>query len=63
MAILLLLLPLSIVLVGLAIYWFMWAVENKQFEDIDKHSLHALAEDEQGQKRHQTKEPIDERTH
>ena len=49
MAILLLLLPLSIVLVGLAIYWFMWAVEHKQFEDIDKHSLHALAEDEQGQ--------------
>ena len=45
MAILLLLLPLSILLVGTAIYWFLWAVDNAQFENVDKEGVRALQDD------------------
>ena len=42
MEILLLLIPLSIVLVGTAIYWFVWAVDHRQFEDLDAKAIEAL---------------------
>lgn len=42
MEILLLLIPLSIVLVGTAIYWFLWAVKNEQFNELDRNATEAL---------------------
>ena len=45
MAILLLLLPLSVVLVGVAIYWFLWAVDHRQFDDIEQQAIRALVEE------------------
>lgn len=42
MQILLLLIPLSVVLVGTAIYWFVWAVDNDQMDDLDRYAVEAL---------------------
>lgn len=45
MSILLLLIPLSLVLLVAAIWAFVWAVRNDQFEDLDSPPLDILAED------------------
>ena len=42
MEILVLLIPLSIVLVGLAAWAFVWAVNNRQFDDLDKQAMDIL---------------------
>ncbi|MGI9325258.1 MAG: cbb3-type cytochrome oxidase assembly protein CcoS [Pseudomonadales bacterium] len=39
MEILGLLIPLSIVLVGLALWFFVWAADHEQFDDLDRHAL------------------------
>jgi cbb3-type cytochrome oxidase maturation protein len=48
MEILVLLIPLSIVLMGIAAAIFIWAVNNKQFEQLDRHGFDVL-EDESGE--------------
>ena len=45
MEILLLLIPLSIVLMAVAGATFLWAVNNDQFEDLDRHGFDILDED------------------
>ena len=45
MSILLLLIPLSLVLLVAAIWAFVWAVRNDQFEDLDSAPLDILSED------------------
>jgi len=45
MAILLVLIPISLMLVGVAIWAFMWAVRGGQFEDLDSASLDILQDD------------------
>lgn len=45
MTILLLLVPLSLVLLGVAIAAFVWAVRSGQFEDLDAPPLDVLRED------------------
>lgn len=45
MNILLLLVPLSLVLLGAAIWAFVWAVRGGQFDDLDTPALDILAED------------------
>jgi cbb3-type cytochrome oxidase maturation protein len=45
MTILLLLVPISIVLLGVAIGAFIWATRSGQFEDLDTPSLDILRED------------------
>jgi len=42
MNILLLLIPLSIVLVGASAWAFLWAVNHKQFEDLDAAALNII---------------------
>lgn len=42
MEILLLLIPLSLLLVGLAAAIFIWAVNNGQFEHLDQHGFDVL---------------------
>jgi cbb3-type cytochrome oxidase maturation protein len=44
--ILLLLVPISLVLLGVAIWAFVWAVRRGQFDDLDTPALDILAEDE-----------------
>ncbi|MFK7912642.1 MAG: cbb3-type cytochrome oxidase assembly protein CcoS [Pseudomonadales bacterium] len=39
MEVLALLIPLSIVLVGAALWFFIWATDNDQFEDLDHHAM------------------------
>lgn len=39
MAILLLLIPLSLVLLGIAGALFVWAVNNGQFEELERHGF------------------------
>jgi cbb3-type cytochrome oxidase maturation protein len=46
MRILLLLVPISLVLLGFAIWAFVWAVRRGQFDDLDTPALDILAEDE-----------------
>jgi len=50
MEILAVLIPLSIVLMGIAAAVFIWAVNNKQFEQLDRHGFDVL-DDESGERR------------
>ena len=45
MTILLLLVPISVVLLGIAIWAFVWAVRNGQFDDLDSAALDVLVDD------------------
>ena len=45
MEILLLLIPISIVLIGIAGVTFVWAVNNDQFEELDRHGFDILEDD------------------
>ena len=44
MAILLVLVPISLVLLGLAIWAFVWAVKGGQFDDLDAAAIDILAD-------------------
>ena len=46
MSSLFLLIPLSIVLISIAICVFIWAVRNRQFEDLDKEAHRILFDDD-----------------
>ena len=49
MSILLLLIPLSLVLLGVAVWAFVWAVRRGQFDDLDTPALDILSDrDERG---------------
>ena len=49
MEILLVLIPVSIVLIGVAATMFLWAVNHDQFEDLDQHALDIFDESNQDQ--------------
>ncbi|TWG86188.1 cbb3-type cytochrome oxidase maturation protein [Luteimonas sp. J16] len=46
MRILLMLVPISLVLLGLAIWAFVWAVRRGQFDDLDTPALDILTDDD-----------------
>lgn len=46
MIILLVLIPISVLLVALAVWAFFWAVDNGQFDDLDSPALEALRDDQ-----------------
>lgn len=48
MRILLLLVPISLVLLGVAVWAFVWAVRRGQFDDLDTPALDILREDRPG---------------
>ena len=48
MKIIYVLIPLSLMLLGLAVWAFFWAVRNDQFEDLDTPAMDILDDDEQG---------------
>ena len=45
MNILLLLIPLSLMLLGVAVYAFWWAVKRGQFDDLDTPAIDILRDD------------------
>lgn len=45
MEILVVLIPISILLIGIATVIFVWAVDNNQFEQLDKHGLDIFEEE------------------
>jgi len=45
MEMLFVLIPVSIVLIGIAGAIFLWAVNNNQFEQLDKHGFDILEDD------------------
>ena len=47
MSILLMLIPLSLVLLGVAVWAFAWAVRRGQFDDLDTPALDILRDEEQ----------------
>ena len=56
---LLLLIPLSLVLLVLAIWAFVWAVRRGQFDDLDTPALDILADDEDGRREAKPPAPRD----
>ena len=48
MKILFLLIPLSLVLLGIAVWAFFWAVGNGQFDDLDSPAYRILMDDDEG---------------
>ncbi len=45
MEILWMLIPISMLLIGIAVALFLWAVNNDQFEQLDTHGFDILDED------------------
>lgn len=39
------LIPITLILLAIAIYFFFWAVDNDQFDDVDSPSKHILLDD------------------
>lgn len=54
MTILLLLIPVSLALLGIAIWAFVWAVRRGQFDDLDTAALDILAEEHAPAPQHPT---------
>ena len=46
MNILLLLIPISLLLIGVAVWLFVWAVRRGQFDDLDTPAIDILRDDE-----------------
>ena len=58
MSILYLLIPLSLILLGLAVWAFFWAVKHDQFEDLEGPAYHILFdEDENDRPRNERRPP------
>jgi cbb3-type cytochrome oxidase maturation protein len=45
MNVILLLIPLSLVLLGLSVYAFFWAIDHSQFDDLETPALMPLSDD------------------
>lgn len=52
MNIILLLIPLSIVLLAIAVAAFLWAVDNAQYDDLETPALMPLADDDAPRQEH-----------
>ena len=46
MEILLLLIPISLAFIGVASALFVWAVNHRQFDDLDRHGFDVLEDDD-----------------
>jgi cbb3-type cytochrome oxidase maturation protein len=50
MSILLLLVPISLVLLGVAVWAFLWAVRSGQYDDLDSPAIDILRKDAEPEK-------------
>lgn len=46
MEVILVLVPISLVIMAVAVWLFMWAVDHGQYEDVDRGAEQALADDD-----------------
>ena len=60
MSILYLLIPLGLVLLGVAIWAFMWAVRTGQFDDLEGPAHRILMDDDEGKTKAKDKDPLQE---
>lgn len=51
MKLLFVLIPISLVIVAIAIYVFLWALKNKQFDDLSSPALMPLLDDSEEEKK------------
>lgn len=58
MSILYLLIPLGLVLLGVAIWAFMWAVRTGQFEDLEGPAHRILMDDDEDKAKTKAKDPL-----
>jgi len=58
MSILYLLIPLGLVLLGVAIWAFMWAVRTGQFEDLEGPAHRILMDDDEDKTKTKAKDPL-----
>ena len=58
MSILYLLIPLGLVLLGVAIWAFMWAVRSGQFDDLEGPAHRILMDDDESKTRAKGKDPL-----
>ena len=49
MSIVFVLIPVGLVLVAIAVWAFVWAVDHEQFEDLDKAAHSILYDDDEGE--------------
>jgi cbb3-type cytochrome oxidase maturation protein len=64
MSIVYLLIPLGLVLVGLGLWAFFWAVSNGQFDDLDSPGWSVLSDDQPPQRETKAQlDPTDEGKH
>lgn len=59
MNILYLLIPLSLLLLGLAVWAFFWAVKHDQFEDLEGPAYRILFDEDENDRPHQTRDSSD----
>ena len=57
MSILYLLIPLGLVLLGIAVWAFMWAVRSGQFEDLEGPAHRILMDDDEDLRQQRSEEP------
>jgi len=53
MNILLLLIPMALVIIAVAIWFFFWAIKSQQFDDLDRQGANILFDDDQPQQQPQ----------
>lgn len=46
MSVLLLLIPVALIIVAIAVWFFFWAVKSQQFEDLDRQGANILFDDD-----------------
>lgn len=55
-----LLIPVALVFVAVGIKLLLWAIDNGQYDDLDKEAWRILAEEKSGKKPESTNKPGDE---
>ncbi|NRA53391.1 MAG: cbb3-type cytochrome oxidase assembly protein CcoS [Gammaproteobacteria bacterium] len=50
MNILLLLIPMALIIIAVAIWFFFWAIKSQQFDDLDRQGANILFDDDQPQR-------------
>jgi len=55
MNILLLLIPMALVIITIAVWFFFWAIKSEQFDDLDRQGANILFDDDQPQHPQQRK--------
>jgi cbb3-type cytochrome oxidase maturation protein len=61
MSIIYLMIPLALVLVGLAVWALIWAIRSGQFDDLESHGWSVVLDDDQKPPRHPDDETAEDK--